>query len=211
MGARSGAKDARREALERLRTEQERARKRRDRLIIGISVLAALALVVPAAILIVNEQRAQDAVRAAAEGPIDGVVEVADLSANHVTTPVDYEPSPPVGGDHHPVWLNCGYYDAPVDEVHAVHSLEHGAVWITYDPELDAADVAELEELTVKHPYLLVSPYEGLGSPLVASAWGLQVELDGVDDERLPAFLTKYLQGPQTPEPGAACSGGVGA
>ncbi len=90
-----------------------------------------------------------------------------------------------------------------------MHSLEHGAVWLTFDPELPQEQVSELEDLTVDNPYLLVSPYEGQASPVVATAWGVQVELPGVDDERLPAFLVKYLQGPQTPEPGAACSSGT--
>jgi hypothetical protein len=92
-----------------------------------------------------------------------------------------------------------------------VHSLEHGAVWITHSPDLPAEQVAQLEELTTENPYLLVSPREDLPSEVVLSAWGAQLQLDSVDDERVPVFLTKYLQGEQTPEPGAACSGGITA
>jgi hypothetical protein len=57
---------------------------------------------------------------------------------------------------------------------------------------------------------VLASPYEGLDAPVVASAWGKQVGLDGADDPDLESFIGAYLQGPQTPEPGAACTGGVG-
>ena len=136
--------------------------------------------------------------------------EFADLDATHTSEDVTYEQTPPVGGDHHPTWQNCGFYTEPVIEEHAVHSLEHGAVWLTYDPDLPGSEIDTLRRLADRHTYLLVSPFEGVDG-VVASAWGVQVELDGAADERLEPFLVKYLQGPQTPEPGAACSGGVGA
>ena len=90
-----------------------------------------------------------------------------------------------------------------------MHSLEHGAVWVTYDPDLPADDVDRLEALAGENPYLLVSPMRGLPSPVVASAWGLQLRVDSVADELLGAFLVQYQQGPQNPEPGAPCSGGL--
>lgn len=211
MSSKRTAKDERRERLAELRSQQQRAERRRTAIILGVSGVVALALVVPTALVLTSEQRRQSAVAEAAAQPIDGVVEVQDLAAGHVTTPVDYAEVPPLGGDHHPTWQNCGFYDEPVIDVHAVHSLEHGAVWVTYDPDLPEDQVATLRELADRHPYLLVSPYEGLGTPLVASAWGFQVPLESVDDERLEPFLVKYLQGPQTPEPGAACTGGMGA
>ena len=90
-----------------------------------------------------------------------------------------------------------------------MHSLEHGAVWVTYDPELPEDQVAELRRLAGDNPYLVVSPMRGLPGPVVASAWGVQVPLRSVRDERLAAFLVTYQQGPQTPEPGAPCTGGL--
>jgi len=91
-----------------------------------------------------------------------------------------------------------------------VHSLEHGAVWVTYQPTLPAAQVATLQKLVKANSYALLSPYEGIKSPVVASAWGKQLALPSADDPRLAVFLRTYLQGPQTPEPGAACTGGTG-
>lgn len=212
MGSKGqNAKDERRARLAAIQAEQQRAERRRNRLIITISAAVAVALVVPAAVVIVNEQRRQSQLDAVASAPIDGVAEFADLSATHVTTEVDYAQTPPVGGDHHAVWQNCGFYGEPVVDEYAVHSLEHGAVWVTYQPDLAAEQVQTLRDLSAANPYLLVSPHEGVTAGLVASAWGVQLALDSVDDERLEAFLRKYLQGPQTPEPGAACTGGVGA
>lgn len=124
---------------------------------------------------------------------------------------VDYEESPPVGGRHapSPYWQNCGYYDAPIQNESAVHSLEHGAVWLTYRPDLPQAQVDLLRE-KAEQSYLLVSPYEDQEAPVVASSWNHQLELDGANDERIDSFIRSFREGPDTPERGAACSGGVG-
>ncbi len=205
------ARQERRERLAEIQAAQQRAERRRNRIVLAVAVGVALVLVVPTAIVVINAERRSAAAESAAAAPIPGAREFTDLSAVHTQEKVAYTPEPPVGGDHHPTWQNCGFYDEPVAQEHAVHSLEHGAVWVTYDPDLPAGDVATLRSLAGEHSYLLVSPYDGLAAPVVASAWGVQVELDGVDDERLEPFLLRYLQGPQTPEPGAACSGGIGA
>jgi hypothetical protein len=132
-----------------------------------------------------------------------------DLSANHVEGTVDYPQTPPAGGDHAAAWLNCGVYSEPVPNENAVHDLEHGAVWVTYDPSL--VDAAGVEALRSKLPdtYIVLSPYADLGAPVVASAWGNQVFLDGVDDTRLDDFVTKFWRSNDAPEPGAPCTGGV--
>ncbi len=142
---------------------------------------------------------------------IDGVVTYANLSRNHSEAPQTYAQNPPVGGAHSSAWQNCGIYDKPVGNENAVHALEHGAVWITYQPDLPADAMEQIRALARGHSHVLVSPYEGLPKPVVASAWGVQLPLDSASDPRLSLFITRYEQGPQTPEPGALCSGGVGA
>src|SRR5699024_8075189 len=58
--------------------------------------------------------------------------------------------------------------------------------------------------------YVLVSPYPGIEHPVVASVWGKQITLDGVDDDRLDPFIREYRMNPEkTSEPGALCSLGV--
>ena len=123
---------------------------------------------------------------------------------------MDYAQSPPVGGEHNPVWQNCGFYDKPVADENAVHSLEHGAVWIAYGTALPRDQIGQLRALTQGHTHLLVSPHPDLDSPIVASAWGKQLVLEEADDPDLERFVRAYSQGPQTPEPGAPCSGGIG-
>lgn len=185
--------------LEKLKNQQ-RARERRTRwLWVGGTSLAVLAIIAVVVFTVARD---------VATRPTLDAVSTYEPSRNHVTTPVTYKQSPPVGGDHNPVWLNCGVYDKPVPNENAVHSLEHGAVWVTYSPDLPAGQVDSLVS-NLPADYVIVSPYKGLPSPVVASAWGTQLELDGVDDPRLGDFVREYRQGPQTPEPGAACSGGT--
>jgi Protein of unknown function (DUF3105) len=143
-------------------------------------------------------------------GEIPGVVTVSVLSHYHTTSPVTYPQNPPVGGPHNPVWQNCGIYHSPITNEHAVHSMEHGAVWITYQPELGHQAVEQLRKLLRGQDYALLSPYPGLPAPVVASAWGVQLQVTSASDPRLAQFLTKYEQGPQTREPGAPCSNGTG-
>ena len=139
---------------------------------------------------------------------IPGVVAWGGLSRNHSTANLVYPMSPPVGGDHAPIWQTCGFYDQPIANANAVHSLEHGAVWIAYRPDLTSAEIATIRSLTVS--FVLASPYPGLQSKVVVSAWERQLVLDSVTDPRLAQFISTYVQGPQTPELGAACNGGTG-
>ena len=221
MGAtKRDRRDERRERLAELQAAQKRAERRRSRIIWAAVIAAVVALAVPATLLIVDAQRRNDEVAATAGEPIEGEQVVEVPSATHVTTDVPDESAPtvaaaegrlpPLGGDHDPTVQNCGVYVEPVRDENAVHSLEHGAVWVTYRPDTDARQVERLGELAAAEPYLLVSPYEDLASPVVATAWGVQLEVDSVDDERLEAFIARYAQGEQTPEPGAPCSGGIG-
>jgi hypothetical protein len=130
----------------------------------------------------------------------------AGLSHDHVTTHVQYPQTPPVGGPHYPRWLACGVYTSTVPDEAAVHSMEHGGVWITYRPGTPADDVARLAALTRLSPeYVLVSPYEGLPSPVVVSTWGLQLQVDSAADGRVEQFVRTYAGGDQGGEPGAAC------
>jgi putative peptide zinc metalloprotease protein len=139
-----------------------------------------------------------------------GVLPFEVTERAHVQTPVVYAQIPPVGGDHAPIWQNCGFYDAPITNEHAVHSLEHGAVWITYHPDLPKKQIDILRQRARRQPYLLVSAFFDLPAPIVASAWGGQLRLDSPNDPRLDQFVRAFRLGPQAPERGGPCTGGVG-
>jgi hypothetical protein len=144
------------------------------------------------------------------------------LGHTHVTVPVTYSVTPPVGGNHNPVWLTCGVYDKPVPSEYAVHDLEHGAVWITYQPSLPQAQVSQLRSFvgrqSVLSPggvpgsrYLDLTPYPGLPAPIVVSAWGFQLRLTSPADPRLQQFVGKFRLSPRyAPEYPGECNGGIG-
>ena len=190
--------------------EQQRRKERRQRgLVIGITATVIAALVAGVVLVLVLTRNERAAEQEALEAPIDGVQTFEDLGRDHVTGSVEYAQTPPVGGDHQAVWWNCGVYTEPVVDENAVHSMEHGAVWITYDPALPQEQVDELVTAAEPYDYTLVSPYEGMDSPITLSAWGLQLAVEDAADERIAPFLAQYVNGEQTPEPGAACTGGV--
>ncbi|TKV29089.1 DUF3105 domain-containing protein [Arthrobacter sp. NamB2] len=192
-----------------IQAQQRAGERKRSALIFGGIGAVILAIIIAVTLVIVNQVQVNRDREAAAAEPIQDVQEFPDVTFNHVEAPVQYEQSPPVGGDHNPVWTNCGVYTEPIPNENSVHSMEHGAVWVTYNPDIGQAEIDKLTDLVGSRSYVLLSPFPGLDSPVAASAWGLQLKVDSADDERLTTFLDKYIQGEQTREPGAACSGGL--
>jgi hypothetical protein len=140
---------------------------------------------------------------------IDGVLAYRIDSNDHTEEKLDYELVPPVGGEHFPVPGTCGFYEPgtePTDEL-LVHDLEHGAVWIAYDPELDETQLSALSALVAQQAKVVATPLEGLDTPLVVSAWARQMPLDSVDDPRLVQFIETYRNSGNAPEPHAPCQG----
>lgn len=144
---------------------------------------------------------------------IDGVVMIDYPAGVHVdsTQRVAYDQSPPFGGPHDSVWATCTgtVYADPIRTENAVHSLEHGAIWITYNP--DKIDEAQREQLETRASsrdgYMLMSPYPGQDSPISLQAWGRQLAVDTADDERIDQFIKALRLNRYTyPEVGASCS-----
>jgi hypothetical protein len=129
--------------------------------------------------------------------------------AKHLSTPVTYKESPPVGGDHDPVWADCTgtVYTVDIRHENAVHSLEHGAVWITYNPDtVSKADVATLAALVKGVSHRLMSPYKGLDSPISLQSWDHQLKVSSVKDKRIKQFADFFTQNDTYyPEVGASC------
>jgi hypothetical protein len=146
---------------------------------------------------------------AKADKSVPGVQKYSKLARDHVTTNVSYPENPPVGGKHNAVWQNCQVYTAPIANEHAVHSLEHGAVWVTYRPDLPKDQVAALAAEVSGTDYRLLSPYPGLKSAISLQAWGRQIFVQSASDPKIAKFLKAYTAGPQAPEPGSSCSGGT--
>ena len=195
--------------LEQYHREQKRsARNRRIGLISGITVAVAVIGLLITSIVLTPQAPSYSAGGDGAT--IDGVETFENTSA-HVQTAVTYAQTPPAGGEHNPTWLNCGVYTEPVPSEYAVHAQEHGALWITYDAAaINDEDLATLRDL-LPSTYIVLSPYEGLPSPIVLSGWNSQLAVDSVNDERIAQFIEEYWQSSSVPEVGAPCTGGLDA
>jgi hypothetical protein len=174
--------------------KKEQARKARNRRIGIISAvvasLAVVALVVTTIVLTAPKSSTYTAGSSGAE--IEGV-ETFTNPAGHTDQPVTYPQTPPAGGEHNPAWLNCGVYTEQPPSENAVHALEH---------------VATLRS-KLPNTYVILSPFEGLPSPVVLSGWNVQLQADSVDDARISEFMEEYWRSEKVPEPGASCTGAV--
>jgi hypothetical protein len=142
---------------------------------------------------------------------IEGVVITEYQGGLHVEPGqrVAYTKAPPDGGRHDPVWADCNgtVYPVAVRNEHMVHALEHGTVWIAYDPaRIAGADLQELADRVDGVPFMMLSPYPGLDQPISLQSWGHQLKLTDVGDERIDQFIEALRENPYTiPEPGARC------
>src|SRR5690606_6349687 len=135
--------------------KKEAARRRNaiiGRVLAGAGILAGIAVVITG--IVINSQP---------QPIVQGLETWDDLEAPQVDSSLNYEKKPPAGGPHNREWFNCGVYDEVQIEEHAVHSLEHGAVWITYDPGTTSdSEIEALRDIT-PDSYAILSPYPGIG------------------------------------------------
>ena len=194
----------RREKVEKAKRQEIKAQhSRRVGLLVGaIAIVVVIALV--AVIVSTAKKHSSPAIAS-----INGVQLFPGLATKHVDGPVKYQQTPPVGGEHSPVWLNCAIYANPVPNENAVHSLEHGAVWITYNPAVITGDQLTTLRKDIPKTFAILSPFKDLPAPIVASAWGVQLKVTRVGDPRITDFIAKYRESKSAPEPGAPCTGGI--
>ncbi len=150
-----------------------------------------------------------DPARPLPEDPPEGIEVYPATTNKTVEGPIEYERRPPTNGDHDPLWQNCGAYERPIKDRHAVHSMDHGVVWITHSPGLPAGAVETLRSYGEER-YVIVSPYPGQDAPVVATSWRVQLELDGANDPRLREFVDGFQSSEIAPLSGNRCEGGVG-
>jgi len=137
----------------------------------------------------------------------DGVEEIAVADRSHVEGAVSYDRNPPAGGPHSATPLTCGVYEFAVPFENTVHSLEHGAVWITYLPDIGDSAIGDLESAARLRSKTILSPNPGQAAPVIATAWGFQLELQDASDIRLRQFVQQFESADTAPEPGASCIG----
>ncbi len=146
-----------------------------------------------------------------------GSVVVTDRSHLNPCTPVTYPENPPLGGPHYSVWAAFTTYDAPVPWGFLVHSMEHGAVILTYNCPDGCPDVLSAFEniqATKTDPVctdmptqnrIVVVPDPDLPVPVAAVAWENAYLATCLDVPSLQAFVdTHYGNGPEQ-----ECAGGL--
>ncbi|GAA5182489.1 hypothetical protein GCM10023322_19600 [Rugosimonospora acidiphila] len=176
-------------------------------LISSVSLVAA-AIVVFAVYEVHQNGRGWQSKADAIQGIVDYRKTETDLlkPAQHAYGKINYPQSPPVGGTHNYNWERCqgDVYPDQIPNENAVHALEHGAVWVTYNPSLPKDEVDQLASKVRGNDFMLMSPYPGLDKPISLQAWGFQLKLDHANDPRIDQFI-KDLRVNATMEPGVTC------
>jgi len=150
-----------------------------------------------------------DAPQPLPEKPPKGI-EVYPATTNRtVEGPIEYDRIPPTNGNHAPLWQNCGLYQKPIQDRHAVHSMDHGVVWITHSPDLPQQQIESLRPYG-NEEYVIVSPYLGQDAPVTVTSWRVQLELNGASDPRLEQFVEEFKASELAPLSGNRCTLGVG-
>ncbi|HUO46737.1 MAG TPA: DUF3105 domain-containing protein [Acidimicrobiia bacterium] len=178
------------------RREEAKAAEKRRRFIIGTLITVAL---VGAVVFFATRPP---------PAALANVETFPDQGAQHIdpSGPApDYNSIPATSGPHAPTPASCGVYREDVADVFTVHTLEHGAIVIRYEPSITAEDRAVLEDFARDAPsHVLVAPREGLEAPIALTAWTKRLLLDTADRDAISAFWDLYAQ--FGPERGVACS-----
>lgn len=183
---------------------------------IGITAVALIALVAGGYLLVFGGNGGQQSGSEARPLPdrgdqsvISAVQEHESRGNAHVAagTEIEYQRIPPTSGTHYPTTVEAGLYDQTPPLGALVHSLEHGAVVIYYDPGgIDQATEDSLEAFASTHTGTWLSvivvpmPEEGPNAPVVLTAWRHSLRIDDYEPETVRAFLAEYLgRGPENP------------
>lgn len=162
----------------------------------------------------VTEDASQDE-ESTEELPTLTSVPFGEYGTQHIDPPVEFATSPSTGGNHYPFWQNCGYYTVEVPEGAATHTLEHGAVWITYNAnEMSDEDLAVLSTLSDGNQKLLITPYDH-DDAVILSAWGVQqrgvpAPASAAGTAAITDFIAAWVDNPELAEAGVPCDRSAG-
>jgi hypothetical protein len=129
-------------------------------------------------------------------------------------SPLTYATNPPSSGSHYPIWAAYQTYTKPFPRGFWVHSLEHGAVVITYNcPEGCAGEVAAAQAFIDALPTdcasgarrIILTPDPELDVRFAASAWGFTLKAKCFDRCAFSTFVADHYD--DAPE--SICGGGV--
>jgi hypothetical protein len=120
-------------------------------------------------------------------------------------TPPKWNSFPPTSGRHYVQPVIFGQYEEPVEEIQAVHNLEHGGVVIQYGSKVPRSTVDELTSFYQDDANaLLLAPLPALGNKISLTAWTHLATCTSFDEKAFKAFRDEYrYHGPEHFPPSA--------
>ncbi len=115
-----------------------------------------------------------------------------------------YNSNPPSSGDHWPTPATCKVYTEEIPDEAALHSLEHGAVWISYKDKNDKDTIKRLTGLAAGGGgKILLIPRSKDDSKIAVGSWGRVMKLEKYDEQKIKDYIRYYRNA--SPEPTAGC------
>ncbi len=131
--------------------------------------------------------------------------EISDLGRGHIPdgTQLQFDSNPPTSGQHYDKWITRGIYDKPQPDGNLVHSLEHGAVILSYKVDLPNEDVEKIKSVfsSVSVSKKIMVPRDNLDVPVALTSWGRLLKLQTIDatsEAKIKEFMeTNEDRGPE--------------
>jgi hypothetical protein len=186
-------RQAKAEALERQRKAARRERIVRRLVILGVAAFAFWFFFIRGGVP--DEILGREIEHYSTSNTTDGM-------GTHVDTPVDYDMSPPVSGSHAGAPADCGTYGGALENGNLVHSLEHGAVAVLYEPTIPQEQVTQIEELVASYDsHTISAPFEGeMETPIAVAAWANIMRLNTFEEDAVTEFIEAFRAGGEAPE-----------
>jgi hypothetical protein len=123
---------------------------------------------------------------------VDGVEIPPEVRALERTPEeASYDTRLPTSGDYLPGDPDCGLFDYEIPTAQAATAVYYGAVVLWYRPDLPEEELQAIVAAASEHDsHWVISPQEGLESPIVATAWNRLMEYDSA--EGVDEFLDIY-------------------
>lgn len=112
----------------------------------------------------------------------------------------EYNSNPPTSGSHYAQPTDWGVYQDELKDENVIHSLEHGGIWISYQPSIDEETKEKLEAIGKKYSgSVVVSPRNANDAPIALASWGQLEKLTTFDETRIVEFIKRNKN--KSPEP----------
>ena len=106
-----------------------------------------------------------------------------------------YNSNPPTSGPHYATPAQSGIYDTEFPDRELIHNIEHGHIWISYEPNLPKDEIEQLAVIAKSYGTKIIMASRAKDdSPIVIAAWQHLLKLNTVDEAQIKTFVNA-LQG----------------